>query len=162
MDTVITQKMNIRFDRTHPVDSNNFNIGSVSFNNAAHYKTPNAPETIEANTPLTWNVSGEALKVYLAPGTVDGSVQFDLNNWRDGIGGIWKNWYVNDGILIQQNGAQIDCNVESVDAMNLDDPEIKGFYDVMGRKVDFIPNRMVLIRYANGRVERHLKSIYSP
>ena len=28
----------------------------------------NAPETIEANTPLTWNVSGEALKVYLAPG----------------------------------------------------------------------------------------------
>ena len=105
-------------------------------------------------------MSGEALKVYLAPGTVDGSVQFDLNNWRDGIGGIWKNWYVNDGILIQQNGAQIDCNVESVDAMNLDDPEIKGFYDVMGR-VDFIPNRMVLI-FDIGRVERHLKSIYSP
>jgi len=122
----------------------------------------NAPETIEANTPLTWNVSGEALKVYLAPGTVDGSVQFDLNNWRDGVGGIWKNWYVNNGTLIQQNGAQIDCSVESVDAINLDDPEIRGFYDVLGRKVDFIPDRMVLIRYANGRVERHLKSIYSP
>ena len=105
-------------------------------------------------------MSGEALKVYLAPGTVDGSVQFDLNNWRDGVGGIWKNWYVNNGTLIQQNGAQIDCSVESVDAINLDDSEIKGIYDVMGRKVDFIPNRMVLIRYANGRVERHLKSSY--
>ena len=55
-----------------------------------------------------------------------------------------------------------DAIVESVDAMNLDDPYIIGFYDVIGRKVDFIPNRMVLIRYANGRVERHLKSIYSP
>lgn len=120
----------------------------------------NTPETIQANTPLTWNMNGEALKVYLAPGTVDGSVQFDLNNWRDGVDGIWKNWYVNNGTLIQQNGAQIDCSVESVDAINPDDPEIKGFYDVMGRKVDFVPNRMVLIRYANGRVERHLKSSY--
>lgn len=122
----------------------------------------NTPETIQANTPLTWNMNGEALKVYLAPGTVDGSVQFNLNNWREGVDGIWKDWYVNNGTLIQQNGAQIDCSVESVDAINIDDPEILGFYDVMGRKVDFTANRIVLIRYDNGRVERHLKSIYSP
>lgn len=122
----------------------------------------NAPETIQANTPLTWNMNGEALKVYFAPGTEDGSVQFDLNNWRDGVGGSWQHWYVNNGTLIEHNGTQIDCGVEGIELLDLESDQIIGFYDLLGRKTDFVSNQLLLIRYADGKIIRHLKRIYSP
>jgi cyanophycinase-like exopeptidase len=58
-----------------------------------------SPEQCEPNIPLTWNYGGQALKVYHAKGTINGSQTFDLNTWNDGIGGVWENWYVQDGIL---------------------------------------------------------------
>ena len=120
----------------------------------------NSPETIEANTPLTWNLNEEALKVYFAPGKVDGSVQFDLNNWINGAGGSWQHWYVINGTLFEQNGIPIDCSDASVEIMYHDDPNVIGFYDLMGREVDFKSNQVLLVRYADGRMERYLKSIY--
>ncbi|MDB3905468.1 cyanophycinase [Crocinitomicaceae bacterium] len=122
----------------------------------------NAPETIQANTPLTWNMNGEALKVYFAPGTTDGSVQFDLNNWKEATGGSWQHWYVNNGTLIEHNGTQIDCGIEGIESLDLESDQIIGFYDLMGRKTDFVSNQLLLIRYADGKIIRHLKRIYSP
>lgn len=57
------------------------------------------PEQCVPNIPLTWNHGGQALKVYHAKGTMNGSQTFDLNTWNSGIGGVWENWYVQDGIL---------------------------------------------------------------
>jgi hypothetical protein len=107
-------------------------------------------------------MNGEALKVYFAPGTEDGSVQSDLNNWKEATGGSWQHWYVTNGTLIEHNGTQIDCGVEGIESLGLESNQIIGFYDLLGRKIDFTSNRVVLIKYANGKVERHLESIYSP
>lgn len=60
---------------------------------------PNNPETCQATLPLTWNRNEQALKVCKIAGTPDGSSFFDLNNWVTNNGGVWKNWYVQNGVL---------------------------------------------------------------
>ena len=105
-------------------------------------------------------MSGKALKVYLAPGTVDGSVQFDLNNWRDGVGGIWKNWYVNNGTLIQQNGAQIDCSVEGIETLDLESNEIVEIFDIIGRPISIKKHKLIFIKYKNGAIVKYMNSEY--
>jgi len=57
------------------------------------------PETISNEQPLTWNRLNRAVKVYKLPATSSGENYFDLNDWRDGEGGEWQNWYVVDGEL---------------------------------------------------------------
>jgi len=58
-----------------------------------------SPEKCSIGQPLTWNRHGKILKVYAAYGTMDGTNQFDLNNWSLGIGGKWENWSVENGVL---------------------------------------------------------------
>jgi len=60
---------------------------------------PQGPEIIEENTPLTWDRSNEAVKVYKVPATIGGENYFDLNDWNSGDGGEWKNWYAIEGEL---------------------------------------------------------------
>jgi cyanophycinase-like exopeptidase len=68
------------------------------------------PETCDSNTPLTWNLGGQALKVYHAKGTMTGSQTFDLNTWNSGVGGVWENWYVQNGVLNITNGEAPVCS----------------------------------------------------
>lgn len=112
----------------------------------------NAPETILANTPLTWNMNGEALKVYMTRGTTSGSQQFDLNNWTNGTGGTWQHWYVNSGTLIEHNGTQIDCGVEGLESLDLNNPAIVAIYDAMGRECKTKTNTILFVHYADGRI----------
>ena len=105
-------------------------------------------------------MNGEALKVYFAPGTTDGSVQFDLNNWRDGVGGSWQHWYVNSGALIEHNGTQIDCGVEGIESLDLESDQIIGFYDLMGRKTDFVSNQLLFVKYASGAIVKYMSTEY--
>ncbi|WP_299211562.1 cyanophycinase [uncultured Aquimarina sp.] len=58
------------------------------------------PENCAPNTPLTWNLDGNAISVYHIKGTEDGNATFDLNDWTTGTGGTWENWYVDNGALI--------------------------------------------------------------
>jgi len=57
------------------------------------------PEIVQNDLPLTWNRLNRALKVYKLPATLSGENYFDLNDWRDGHGGEWQNWYVENGTL---------------------------------------------------------------
>jgi len=57
------------------------------------------PEIIENETPLTWDRSNEAVKVYKVPATEAGLNYFDLNDWNSGEGGEWENWYAVNGEL---------------------------------------------------------------
>ena len=77
------------------------------------------PETCVTATPLTWNRSGQALKVYHAKGTPFGTQTFDLNDWTTGTGGVWEYWYVENGVLTQTGGTAPDCGLASLS--NMDD-----------------------------------------
>ena len=63
----------------------------------------NKPETCSPNKPLDWNQNKKALTVYEVKGTNDGKNTFNLNDWKQGSGGIWKNWYVENGTLFNEN-----------------------------------------------------------
>jgi len=68
------------------------------------------PEDCSSNNPLDWNLGGEAVKVYVVKGTMTGTNSFDLSDWQTGSGGVWENWYVNNGVLIEQPGTALDCS----------------------------------------------------
>ncbi len=73
----------------------------------------NSPEIFSANQPLTWNQNSRAIKVYKAYGTLDGTANFNLNNWQEGTGGNWENWSVENGILQETFEASApDCNLD--------------------------------------------------
>lgn len=67
------------------------------------------PENCSTNNPLDWNIGNEAIKVYSVKGTSNGSNTFDLNDWETGTGGVWEDWYVDNGILNELPGLQPNC-----------------------------------------------------
>lgn len=71
------------------------------------------PENCTANNPLNWNLGNEAIKVYVVKGTAGGTNAFDLNNWSGGAGGVWQNWFVDNGVLNQQSSDPLDCSTIS-------------------------------------------------
>ena len=68
------------------------------------------PEECSQNNPLDWNKGGEAVKVYVVKGTMTGINTFDLSDWQTGSGGVWENWYVDNGVLVEELGSQINCS----------------------------------------------------
>ena len=68
------------------------------------------PEECSPNNPLDWNKGGEAVKVYVVKGTMTGINTFDLSDWQTGSGGVWENWYVDNGVLVEELGSQINCS----------------------------------------------------
>ena len=74
-----------------------------------------SPETCTNSTPLNWNLGGEALKVYAVKGTLAGTNSFDLNDWQTGNGGVWQNWYVDNGTLFESNSTAINCTANMID-----------------------------------------------
>lgn len=70
---------------------------------------PVGPETIAANTPLTWDRNNTAVKVYAVKGDYNGTKYFDLNDWETGSGGMWENWYVVNGQLYAVADSAPDC-----------------------------------------------------
>ncbi|MBL0062283.1 MAG: Type 1 glutamine amidotransferase-like domain-containing protein [bacterium] len=91
------------------------------FQEAAYFLQTNceledvAPENCSPAQPLNWNLGGAAIRVCKIYGTDFGNSSFDLLEWELSSGGEWENWYVEDGILTQTDGTQIDCNVSSVE-----------------------------------------------
>lgn len=68
-------------------------------------------QNMQAGQPLTWDFSGQSLKVYKVPGTINGVNYFDLNNWEFSIasGGTWEHWSVNNGIFNSVIGTAPNC-----------------------------------------------------
>lgn len=71
---------------------------------------PNPEDCVNGN-PLTWNHSGNALKVCKIPGTMNGNNSFDLNDWKTNSGGSWLHWSVNSGVLQETTGSSPNCNL---------------------------------------------------
>ena len=73
---------------------------------------PSGPEVIAENQPLTWDRNNQAVKVYQVPATVNGQNYLDLNDWINGEGGAWEDWYVINGELTRSADADApDCSV---------------------------------------------------
>lgn len=73
------------------------------------------PETCLPGNPLHWNRSGEALKIYKVPGTMNGTNYFQLSDWQTGSGGSWQNWSVINGALTENPGLAPDCVLRVAD-----------------------------------------------
>ena len=68
-------------------------------------------EVCQPGLPLTWNHGGKAAKVYQAKGNQTGSNTFDLTDWKTGTGGVWRHWYVDNGVLFETSGSSPDCGI---------------------------------------------------
>lgn len=67
------------------------------------------PEVYMDGKPLHWSKNASALKVYQIKAEPGGKFYFDLNDWKTGSGGEWKNWYVENGELKQKESSKPIC-----------------------------------------------------
>jgi len=67
------------------------------------------PETCQEGMPLTWNQSGQAVKVYKVPGTNNGNNYFNISDWQTGSGGTWENWKAINGVFTAAAGTASTC-----------------------------------------------------
>ena len=117
----------------------------------------NNPENITSNTPLTWDHSGQAIKVYKIKGTSTGLNSFDLNTWEDGTGGIWENWFVLNGQLSESISSPINCNSTGIYMQNqVASIKLTKVIDVLGREVDGAKSEPLFYIYDNGTVEKRI------
>jgi cyanophycinase-like exopeptidase len=114
----------------------------------------NTPEVLEENTPLTWYINNEAIKVFKVPGKTNGSGYLNLNNWSEGVGGSWLNWSIEDGVLNTEGCPPISCNTESVEETDLVNVKPELITDVMGRKVFAKKNTLLFFHYKNGEIRK--------
>ena len=90
--------------------------------------SPNEPEFCEAGYDLNWIRNNQAIKVYHIKAEATGSKYFDLNNWEEGSGGVWENWYVENGIFNTNSGDPIDfVGCEFSSTQNILEEQIKFF-----------------------------------
>lgn len=93
--------------------------GFPTYNDNAYFirvncDMPNLPETCVASTPLTWNRSNKALKVYAVKGDSLGTGTFNLNNWQTGSGGAWQDWYIINGSINYNTTATAPLCITSI------------------------------------------------
>jgi cyanophycinase-like exopeptidase len=76
-----------------------------------------APEVCEPGQNLHWQLGGDVLKVVKMAGDENGTMQFDLNDWKTVSGGSdyeWQDWYVSDGeLLVMEDAAPVACDTVS-------------------------------------------------
>jgi cyanophycinase-like exopeptidase len=72
------------------------------------------PETCIANSSLTFNYNGKAVKVYKVKGTSTGANTFNLQDWKTGSGGAWETWSVNSGVFAEASSVVINCSPASL------------------------------------------------
>lgn len=73
--------------------------GRVFGSGSAHFAMPTgAPETLAPNTPLTWFVGNQAIRIFQVPGTSAGTNAFNLGTWS-GTTGSTHYWRVSNGTL---------------------------------------------------------------
>ena len=91
------------------------NYQEFAFFVQANCQSTFVPEICQSNTALTWNRSGEAVKVYKVAGTMNGDNYFQLSDWQTGIGGLWEHWTANNGVYASSTGTISNC------VLNIDD-----------------------------------------
>jgi cyanophycinase-like exopeptidase len=87
----------------------------------------NEPEKCESGSPLTWKQAQNAVKVYTVKGTNDGKNTFDLKDWKTGTGGVWQNWFAENGVAKFQDDKAPTCNVTPTEDLGAKNTDLKIF-----------------------------------
>jgi cyanophycinase-like exopeptidase len=83
------------------------------------------PESCVVNTPLTWSIGEQVIKVYKVHGTNSGLNTFNMATWESGSGGEWQTWYVENGVLYQnENTNEPICSVSANNSLKLNNLNI--------------------------------------
>ena len=77
------------------------------------------PESCVNGQPLTWDQSGEAIKVAKIPGLYSAENYIDLTDWSNSQGVIWENWTVTNGVFSTSSTTNPDCDLLSVSETEL-------------------------------------------
>ena len=92
--------------------------------------TPSEPELCDEGFDLNWVRNNQAIKVYHIKANAIGNKYFDLNNWEEGSGGVWENWYVENGTL----------NTNSGDPIDIVACEFSSTQHILEEQIEFSPN----------------------
>ncbi len=57
------------------------------------------PETMQPGESLHWVRGQSAVKAYKVGGTIEGTSPFNITDWSEATGGVWENWYIDNGNL---------------------------------------------------------------
>ena len=74
----------------------------------------NAIEQCTNGNPLNWKQDSTVVKVYHVQADTTGSRYFDLRNFSGNAnyansGGIWEDWWVENGVFHSRNGSALNC-----------------------------------------------------
>lgn len=123
------------------------------------------PENCSANNPLDWNLGNAAIKVYSIKGTANGSNTFDLNDWKTGTGGVWEDWYVNNGELNELSGSQPNCVSLSITQIEGDQFQLhpNPASDYLNIEFDISKSRPKSLKFINllGQIKKEINLINS-
>ncbi|MFK7782736.1 T9SS type A sorting domain-containing protein [Psychroserpens sp.] len=72
------------------------------------------PENCIDGQPLTWNHTGEAIKVAKIPGLYSAENYIDLTDWSNSQGVIWEDWSVNNGSFSNTSSTNPNCDLLSI------------------------------------------------
>jgi cyanophycinase-like exopeptidase len=137
---------------------------------------PFLPESCTSGQPLNWNRDQQAVKVCKIKGTSNGEFTFDLRNWKTQTGGIWQNWWVENGVFKTNSNAILpDCTIatetpfEKIGIHISPNPSteilqinVDNFSDIMELKIIDLQGKSYLVQeiYSN-KTEISLKNIPS-
>ncbi|MCF6308175.1 MAG: T9SS type A sorting domain-containing protein [Flavobacteriaceae bacterium] len=76
------------------------------------------PENCSEGNPLTWMGQDDAIRVYKVPGTNFGTNTFNISDWKTGSGGVWENWFVDNGLISFIPGENPNCDLLGVTTNN--------------------------------------------
>ncbi|MFK5982033.1 MAG: T9SS type A sorting domain-containing protein [Flavobacteriaceae bacterium] len=72
------------------------------------------PEECSEGNPLTWIGQDDTIRVYKVPGTQTGENKFSIADWKTGNGGVWENWFVDNGLISYVPGENPNCDLLGV------------------------------------------------
>ena len=67
---------------------------------------------------------------------------FDLSDWQTGSGGVWENWYVSNGVLVEQSGSEINCSSVLID--EIVESAFKLYPNPLRDKLSVITNKEII------------------
>jgi len=111
-----------------------------------------SPENCSAANPLTWNLGGQALKVYQIKGDNTGTKTFNLKTWKTGTGGTWNNWSVYNGAFAEQTGNAINCF-----PLAIEEPDNQAVFDIYPNPI----NDRLTINITKGMLSDYRINMYN-
>lgn len=124
----------------------------------------NFPEDCSPGNPLSWDQGNAAIKTYAVKGTPTGLYTFDLNNWENGNGGNWENWFAQAGSFDSFEAEAPDCSLVAAKSPYANTAALKVYPNpTPGRQISVVstastPSKVSLFD-SNGQLIKQWKNV---